>query len=161
MTGSRRGRRGEAERCLHISRFIYSQEPSGGVSSPNPQTRQVTGQVSLVGLARTMDTFHSFWRNFHPKFRYLNAIHKKTGRGGWAAKGVPCARFLVCPIINNTITKILFSVAFFHYWPHETSPGYSREDVYSCFFDVSKFLNFSHESIDLTSTGVKQSLYRS
>ena len=27
--------------------------------------------------------------------------------------GVPCARFLVCPIINNTITKILFSVAFF------------------------------------------------
>ena len=28
--------------------------------------------------------------------------------------GVPCARFLVCPIINNTITKILFSVAFFH-----------------------------------------------
>ena len=92
--------------------------------------------------------FHPFWRNFHPKFRYLNAIHKKTGRGGWAAKGVPCARFLMCPIINNTITKILFSVAFFHYWPHETSPGYSKEDVYSCFFDVSKFLNFSHESID-------------
>ena len=25
--------------------------------------------------------------------------------------GVPCARFLVCPIINNTITKTVFSVA--------------------------------------------------
>ena len=30
------------------------------------------------------------------------------------SSGVPCARFLVCPIINNTITKTVFSVAFFH-----------------------------------------------
>ena len=67
---------------------------------------------------------------------------------GGQQKGVPCARFLVCPIINNTITKNSFSVAFLYYWPHETSPGYSQEDVYSCFFGVSKFLNFSHESID-------------
>ena len=33
----------------------------------------------------------------------------------WLSSGVPCARFLVCPIINNTITKTVFSVAFFHY----------------------------------------------
>ena len=37
--------------------------------------------------------------------------------------GVPCARFLVCPIINNTITKNSFSVAFLYFskeqlmWP--------------------------------------------
>ena len=53
--------RGEGEeankRSVYMTRNSYThKKPSGGVSSPKPQTHQVTGQVSLVRLVRTMDT---------------------------------------------------------------------------------------------------------
>ena len=113
--------------------ILYSQETQWwGLLTKTPDTSSdwpgLTSETS-----KNHGYFHPFWRNFHPKFRYLTESPIKAGRGGWATRGVPCARFLVCPIINNTITKTVFSVAFFHYWPHGTSPRYSRRRVFVLF----------------------------
>ena len=54
------------------------------------------------------------WTRFPVAFSkkiWLSSARKPDIR---LSSGVLCARFLVCPIINNTITKTVFSVAFFH-----------------------------------------------
>ena len=47
-----------------------------------------------------------------------------------------------------------FSIAFCYYWTLRTLPRYSRKTCIRVFYDVSNLLNFSHESIDITSIGL-------
>ena len=130
----------ENDRSVYTSlNSCTRRKPSGGVSSPKPQTRQVTGQVSLVRLVRTMDTPSVAGVNFHPKFRYVTESPNKAGRGGWATRGVPCARFLVCPIINNTITKTRFLSHSFITGHTEPRQGTPRRRVFMLLLSIYNF----------------------
>ena len=123
------------------------------VGSPHqtPDTHSVW-LVSLVRLVRTW-ILHPFLRNFSPRNSYLTASLQKPGRGGWAPKGVLCARYLSCPIITFTITDfvLLQTIITGHY---DTFAKVHMKTCLSGFCDVTTSINSSHVSIDITLVGL-------
>ena len=148
--------RGEGEeanqRCVYTTRSAYTHKnPVVGFPHQTPDMPSVW-LVSLVRLVRTW-ILHPFLRNFSPRNSYLTASPQKSGRGGWAPKGVLCAQYLSCPIIKFTITDfvLLQTTITGHYG---TSPKYTQKTCLSDFCDVTTSINFSHESIDMTLVGL-------
>ena len=107
--GSRRGRGGESEKCLHDSQFIYSQETQwwGFLTSQTPDTPSVWPGLTSETSKNYGYSIHS-WEIYTQNLDMWLQVHEKTGRSGSAAKGVSCAWFLSWPIIKNTITKTSF-----------------------------------------------------
>ena len=68
-------------------------------------------------------------------------------------------RSILCsvPIVSNNKEynyENKFSIVFCYYWPLGTLPRYSRKTCICVFYEVYNSLNFSHESIDITSIGL-------
>ena len=135
--------RGEGEEAKQ--RSVYTslisctrRKPSGGVSSPKPQTRQVTGQVSLVGLARTMDTSIRSREISTQNLDTWLKVQRKQAEVGGQTEEYPVLGSLCGPIINNTITKTCFLSHSFitgHTEPRQGTPGRRVFVLFWCIYN--------------------------
>ena len=109
LGGSRRGRRGEQEKCLHISKFhVLARNPVVGSPHQTPDTSS-----DWTGLTSGISKNHGYSIRSGEistlKFRYVTESPNKS-RPRWVGKqrSYPVLGSLVRPIINNTITKTRF-----------------------------------------------------